>query len=212
MDLKPPDQLLNPPPTLNLNKRYDTISIPATYGRQHTSPTPGTVAGIILGSVAGFLLLLYVLYLSLSAGRKPSESIVFERSSSHHRHHHDYEYADRRSRSRSHSHGPDVIEVEEEQSTSSQGGYGRRPRSGWRRGREGDDEIVVEESLESRSDVRRGGRGGRADEIVVEEEEDDGTEVSSVRPPRRGGGGRRGQRSGSYRTVDPLAYGGGSDY
>lgn len=157
------------------------------------------MAGIILGSVAGFLLLLYVLYLTLNAGRKPSENIVIERSSSRHHHH---------GHSGRHSHGPDIVEVEEEHSTSSLGGYGHgnRPRSGWRRRREGDDEIIVEESLDSRSEGR--GRGGREDEIIVEEEED-GTEVSSVRPSRRGGGQRR---SGSYRTVDPLAYGGGSDY
>ncbi|OJJ87579.1 uncharacterized protein ASPGLDRAFT_966954 [Aspergillus glaucus CBS 516.65] len=46
-----------------LNRRYQTVSLPATaYGRLDTSPAPGTVAGIILGTVAGFLLLLYLLY------------------------------------------------------------------------------------------------------------------------------------------------------
>jgi len=46
-----------------LNRRYQTVSLPATaYGRLDTSPTPGTVAGIVLGTVAGFLLLLYLLY------------------------------------------------------------------------------------------------------------------------------------------------------
>ncbi|KAB8074996.1 hypothetical protein BDV29DRAFT_114986 [Aspergillus leporis] len=72
------------PPTLpntitNINKRmtplplgpsYTTISIPASYGRLTTSPAPGTIAGIILGSVFGFIFLLYLLYLGLSSGRR----------------------------------------------------------------------------------------------------------------------------------------------
>lgn len=46
-----------------LHRRYQTVSLPATaYGRLDTSPAPGTVAGIVLGTVAGFLLLLYLLY------------------------------------------------------------------------------------------------------------------------------------------------------
>lgn len=162
-----------------LHRRYNIVSIPATYGRQNSSPAPGTVAGIVLGSVAGFLLLLYLIYFGLNAGRNRSSAtsvsdIVIGRS---------------RSRSQSHGrrhHGPDVIEVEEE--------HRRPPRSGWRRGRDHrDDEIVVEESVESRS---------RSDDVIEVEEESE----SSVAPPRRS------RRSGSYRTVDPLAYGGGSRY
>lgn len=41
----------------------------------------------------------------------------------------------------------------------------------------------------------------RSDDVIEVEEEE-----SSVGPPRRS------RRSGSYRTVDPLAYGGGSEY
>ncbi|KAE8401948.1 hypothetical protein BDV37DRAFT_253678 [Aspergillus pseudonomiae] len=53
-----------------LGPTYSTISIPASYGRLTSSPSPGTVAGIILGSVFGFIFLLYLLWLGLSSGRR----------------------------------------------------------------------------------------------------------------------------------------------
>ncbi|KAE8378415.1 hypothetical protein BDV26DRAFT_261652 [Aspergillus bertholletiae] len=53
-----------------LGPTYATISIPASYGRLDSSPAPGTVAGIILGSVFGFIFLLYLLWLGLSSGRR----------------------------------------------------------------------------------------------------------------------------------------------
>ena len=53
-----------------LGPTYNTISIPASYGRLDTSPSPGTIAGIILGSVFGFIFLLYLLWLGLSSGRR----------------------------------------------------------------------------------------------------------------------------------------------
>ncbi|RJE17409.1 hypothetical protein PHISCL_10253 [Aspergillus sclerotialis] len=119
--------------------------------------------------------------MGLSAGRSRSSTTVSD-------------IVIQRSRSRSPSsynrrhRRPDIIEVEEEHAPPG------RLRSGWRRGRSHrDDEIVVEESMESRS---------RSDDVIEVEEE----EESSVAPPRRS------RRSGSYRTVDPLAYGGGSEY
>lgn len=38
------------------------VVIPTTYGSQHSSPQPGVVAGIVLGSVGGCLLFLALLY------------------------------------------------------------------------------------------------------------------------------------------------------
>ncbi|PKX93911.1 uncharacterized protein P174DRAFT_460048 [Aspergillus novofumigatus IBT 16806] len=52
-------------------RRYTTVSIPASYGRLDDSPSPGTVAGIVLGSVAGFIFLLYLAYLGLGLNNKP---------------------------------------------------------------------------------------------------------------------------------------------
>lgn len=44
------------------------VAIPSTYGALDSSPSPGVVAGIVLGSVAAFLLLLYVIYCILHGG------------------------------------------------------------------------------------------------------------------------------------------------
>lgn len=111
--------------------KYAAISIPASYGRLDSSPAPGTVAGIILGSVCGFIFLLYLIYLGISSGRRfgsaPSTSVsgtgteISEARSSRFR-------RPRRRRD-------DVVEVEEGRS-------------------DGDSRIVVEESMTSRSRSR----------------------------------------------------------
>ncbi|KAF4469002.1 hypothetical protein FALBO_4099 [Fusarium albosuccineum] len=44
------------------------VAVPSTYGALDDSPHPGVVAGIVLGSVAGFLLLLYLVYALLHRG------------------------------------------------------------------------------------------------------------------------------------------------
>jgi hypothetical protein len=46
----------------------ETTTIPAHYGSLHSGPDPGTVAGITLGSVAGFILLLWLLYTCINLG------------------------------------------------------------------------------------------------------------------------------------------------
>lgn len=43
-----------------------TIAIPAQYEGLNSGPAPGAVAGIILGSVAGFLLLIWLLWIASS--------------------------------------------------------------------------------------------------------------------------------------------------
>ncbi|CAM1511426.1 Fc.00g089390.m01.CDS01 [Cosmosporella sp. VM-42] len=53
------------------------VAIPATYGSQHSSPSPGAVAGIVLGSVAAFILLLYIVYAILHGG-----PVLFRKASS----------------------------------------------------------------------------------------------------------------------------------
>lgn len=44
------------------------VPVPSTYGNLDNSPHPGVVAGIVLGSVAGFLLLLWLVYVILHRG------------------------------------------------------------------------------------------------------------------------------------------------
>ncbi|KAE8152000.1 hypothetical protein BDV25DRAFT_151910, partial [Aspergillus avenaceus] len=63
-------QKRGPPTLLPPLRGYTTISIPASYGRLASSPSPGTVVGIILGSVLGFIFLLYLVWLGISSGRK----------------------------------------------------------------------------------------------------------------------------------------------
>ncbi|KAJ5082318.1 hypothetical protein N7532_011361 [Penicillium argentinense] len=159
-----------------LSARYTTVSIPASYGGLDSSPPPGTVAGIVLGSVGGVVIILYLTFLALNPGgiaRGGSSSTVDEEVVV-------------RSRRPGSSRRSDMIEVVEER--------GSRPRS-YRRPPSHGDRIVVEESTT--------GTTTTDDRDVVEVFEEESSAVSSASPPpRRGGRG--------YRSVDPLAYGGGS--
>ncbi|KAJ5834110.1 hypothetical protein N7447_000136 [Penicillium robsamsonii] len=183
----------------SLQKRYTTISIPSTYGRINTSPAAGTVVGIVLGSVAGFVLLMYVLFLAVNPGgiarggvaAPTSSSISMSMSMSMD----DEEIVEVRNRRGSLAGGRrrrDVIEVTEERDTF-RDSYRRRPSSRH-------DRVVVEESLATSTSGEMDG-----DVIEVEEEESSAPSDISPRPPRR-------SRRGGVRHVDPLAYGGGSDY
>ncbi|OGM48556.1 hypothetical protein ABOM_002517 [Aspergillus bombycis] len=107
-----------------LGPTYSTISIPASYGRLTSSPAPGTVAGIILGSVFGFIFLLYLLWLGLSSGRRFGSETQTEMASA------SSAGGMRRRRGRR-------IVVEEERPASSAHGHGHA------------DHIVVEESVTS---------------------------------------------------------------
>jgi hypothetical protein len=43
-------------------RQIAVLAIPTTYTGLNTDPQPGTVVGIVIGSVAGFLLLIWVIY------------------------------------------------------------------------------------------------------------------------------------------------------
>jgi len=69
----------------------DPTIIPTAYGSIDSSPTPGTVVGIVLGSVGGFLLILWLIYTCLNFGTwgaadsAYTESVVVrDRRKSHH--------------------------------------------------------------------------------------------------------------------------------
>ncbi|KAJ5131192.1 uncharacterized protein N7515_007231 [Penicillium bovifimosum] len=174
-------------------KRYTTISIPSTYGRLNTSPPAGTVIGIVLGSVAGFCLLMYILFLALNPGgikRGGSGTVATGTASSLSTSMMDEEegISGRSGRRRR-----DHIDVLEERETF-RDSYRRQPSS--RR-----DRVIVEESLVTSTT-------GEGDVIEVEEDESTIPSDLSPRPSRRS----RSRRSGGVRSIDPLAYGGGSDY
>lgn len=78
------------------------VVVPAQYGNMGNSPDPGAVVGIVLGSVAGFLLLLWLFYScvdfgdggldGLSSVGTASVLTLRTRRSSGHRHHHHHHH------------------------------------------------------------------------------------------------------------------------
>ena len=155
--------------------------IPATYAGLHSGPQPGTVVGIVLGSVGGFLLLLWLIYTCITFGTSrgvstyEEETVVRRRSRSPRSSRRSpSRHAPSRSRSRS-----EVIEVSRHRSP---------PRRETRR-----ETVILEERSRPRTPVER------EDDIVEVIEEHS--------PPRRSQGSRR---VSGYRTVDPEAFGGGS--
>jgi hypothetical protein len=75
--------------------RQDIVAIPNTYSDINNSPAPGTVVGIVLGSVGGFLLILWLISTCFGF-RIPSSASTDEESISVRSYH-------RRSNSRSYS-------------------------------------------------------------------------------------------------------------
>ncbi|KAF2102338.1 hypothetical protein NA57DRAFT_73770 [Rhizodiscina lignyota] len=189
-----------PSHTLSAVKRqYTTVAIPATYQGLNAGPAPGTVVGIVLGSVAGFVLVIWLLWTLANYGGRggvtaESIQVVREgRSRSPHSH-------SRRSRR---SHHRTVTEVRE------------RSRSPLPPPR--NETIIVEERrsapppMERETSIveeRRTEPRVEGDDIV-EVIEEGSLSVSPGPPPRRDGS-RRSRRSG-FRQVDPNQFGGG-DY
>ncbi|KAL4914906.1 hypothetical protein BDW62DRAFT_134813 [Aspergillus aurantiobrunneus] len=167
----------------------DAISIPSTYGRTSHPPNPGVIVGATLGAVFGFLLLLYLLYLSLTSGRRFSASTIGATSTT----------------------PSEIVDV----------GFRNRPRGpGPRRGQYAD-EVIVEEDLTSRSGSRsrsRRGGGGGVVEVIEEESVVDPPPSSRFRSRSRSRSSSFSRsRSRSYRRrgvreVDPMAYGGESEF
>jgi hypothetical protein len=176
-----------------IQKRADQIlSIPATYAFLDTSPTPGTVVGAVLGVVGGVVILVLVLYQTLGWG-DTGESIVVEEEVS------EVDVVRTGSRrsavSRSRSNRPPGRRIVEEEIVEVR----ERPHSRRRSDLiddEDDEVVVIEEEATT---------GTHYSDDVVEVEEEESSVATSPRPPRRGGTG------GSYRRVDPLAYGGGDE-
>ncbi|KAL2060835.1 hypothetical protein VTL71DRAFT_8887 [Oculimacula yallundae] len=171
-------------PTLQSRQLGQGI-IPTTYGQLNSGPAPGTVIGIVLGSVGGFLLILWLIYTCMQFGTVSSRSsytesvIIQNRRKSHHG----------SSRSRRAS---ETVEV-------------RRAPSPVRIVREPSrvERVIVEESRETRRERERSRSLGGSDEVVVIEEHS---------PPRRKKSARVSseteRRDSGYRTVDPSNYGG----
>jgi len=71
-----------PPNLISSSKRQAQIlAIPTTYAGLNAGPKPGTVVGIVLGSIAGFLLILLLVYniVNLSGNRNQTTTVIKER-------------------------------------------------------------------------------------------------------------------------------------
>jgi hypothetical protein len=58
-------------------RQVAVLAIPTIYVGSHSGPQPGAVAGIVLGSVAGFLLLLWFMYTCFGVGYPFGSSGMF---------------------------------------------------------------------------------------------------------------------------------------
>ncbi|KAJ5490939.1 hypothetical protein N7539_002506 [Penicillium diatomitis] len=176
--LTPEPYHLNPqlqaPPLLHnhLEKRYSTISIPATYGHLNSGPPPGTVAGIVLGTVAGVLLILYLTFLALNPGGltrgNPDDTTIV-----------DEEVVVRSRRSPS-SRRDDAIEVVEERD---------RRRDSYRRPPSARPSHVMSQESVTGTSITN-------DQDLVEVIEEESSMMSTVSPSPRRGGRREGVSDG----------------
>ena len=165
--------------------------IPANYDGLGQGPSPGEVVGIVFGSVAGLLLVLWLIYTCFSMGNlAPASSVVEE----------DITISRRRSRSprrhsvSSHSRS-EIIEVSRQRSRSKS--RSRSPvRSPPTRGGSRRETVIIEETR----------RQSRAPPPPVQDEFVEVIEEPSPPPSksRRSSG-----RQSGFRTIDPDAYGGG---
>ncbi|KAK3339303.1 hypothetical protein B0H65DRAFT_476049 [Neurospora tetraspora] len=203
----------NSPPTRVLPRQYaETSTIPAYYGALYSSPSPGAVVGITLGAVAGFILILFLIYICINLGgfstaiseSGGTASVVTRRSRHHYRSSHHSEaggggrggvYKHRRSsrrRSRSTSSagdGGETMEIRRTKTTRTD----HRGRSGSHgHGHGHGDGIVLEERHRSRS-MGQGQHGhGQpvAERIVIDERRRSTKRQSrtarSRSPPERG--------------------------
>ncbi|KAI0509351.1 hypothetical protein F5B22DRAFT_361985 [Xylaria bambusicola] len=188
--LRYPIPIHDTPETLGPRALVGADTVPQGYGNAPFGPEPGTVAGIVLGAVAGFLLLLGLVYWCINIGQGPrmveegsvgggSASVVswHSRPRGPPRRHH------RRSR---HSPRHETVEI-------------RRERERVVPVRvEHEDQIVVEEfQSRSRSRSRPMSRGPPPPRSVLSEGDDMIVVEEDRTPPRRRRDSMRSQRTRS---------------
>ncbi|KAB5532752.1 hypothetical protein GE09DRAFT_376159 [Coniochaeta sp. 2T2.1] len=171
------------------NAAHTTSTVPAVYGNP-TSTTPGEVVGITLGSVAGFILLLWLIYTCLNAGNPDAftdaESTVMSVGTAS---------VGTRTRVRKHRHHRSPRRETVEIRTSGRGGPVIVEERGGSRVRE----VIVEDTTTTRRSASR----ARPPPRVVDEDEEI-VVLEEHSPPRRHKSRRRSsaeRRSGGYRVV-----------
>lgn len=202
-----------------------TAIVPTAYNRLNDGPLPLAVVGIVLGSVGGFLMLLWLLYTCMRFGaRSPpsayTDSVMVTASppSSSRKHRRKSRSTSRREtveirRQRTNSMGPPVLTVREtdveivmpEPQPPPPVAPMPMPREPERVERL--ERIVVEEHRETR---RERNMSGGSDEVVVIEEHSPPRKMKSDRDrdSRRRSRSHSERRESGYRAVDPLTHGG----
>ncbi|KAK0514585.1 hypothetical protein JMJ35_003202 [Cladonia borealis] len=172
-----------PPPAQTTNPL-----IPTTYSGLNAGPTPGTVVGIVFGSVAGFLLLLWLIYtcFGLNNNGVVQSSVVDERRET------------------------EVVETRRSRRTSTRRSSPHRPPPP--ESSQSASEIIEVESRRDRTPPRR---ESRRETVIIEEtrrrpaEEDIVEVIEEHSPVRRESTKRERRVSSGYRNVDPEAFAGG---
>lgn len=194
-------------------RQYTTVAIPQTYqgvrpGSGSPGPGAGTVVGIVLGSVAGFVLLVWLLW-TLANFQNRESNVISEsvevvrerplsaapRSRRSHRSRRETVIMRERSRSRSRSRSPTVRGVSE-RIVMEERRASRAP------------SVIVPERRETIVVEERRERRVEGDDIVEVMEEGS---ISDRSPAPRRKDRRRRSSAGGYRSVDPNLFGGG-DY
>lgn len=189
-DPQPPFPVLLAP-----RQQRTTLVIPAHYGGLESSLHPGIIVGIVVGSVAAFLLLIFLFYSCLGFGPAvipASELSVRPKHRRSRRHHHHHS----RSRSRRRSGGPRVratetveVRTHERERQRTSGGAGGEP-------------VIVEPPPPPPPRAPPSDEEESEDEVVVIEEEE--------RPRHKTRRGERRRESG-YRDIHPEQFAGGDE-
>ncbi|KAK3943889.1 hypothetical protein QBC46DRAFT_22938 [Diplogelasinospora grovesii] len=190
-------------------QNVQTSTIPAYYGSLNSGPDPGTVVGITLGSVAGFILCLWLIYTCINLGNPPADlttegtaSVVTMRKKKRHSYRHS-------------RHGGETVEIRR---TSSRAGGPTILVEEERRGsRDRGERIVVEERRRSVSRTRYAGGPVPPPPRVVNVHDMDGEDevvvIEEQSPPRRHRSSsiQRSQerRSSGFRDIYPNQFAGG---
>ncbi|KAI1874772.1 uncharacterized protein JN550_002201 [Neoarthrinium moseri] len=178
----------------------DVSAVPQGYGLTPSGPDAGTVVGIVLGSVAGFILVLWLIYTCVNLGNPRNTvvetasvggtaSVVTRKSRKHRRRSH-----------HSHSRSPrrETVEVRRTERIVPVPGPER---------------IIVEERSRSRGPPPP--PMPPPPRMVVDDDDDEVVVIEENTPPRRRESRHKRRsserRSSGYREVDPYRYAGGDE-
>ncbi|KAJ4009718.1 hypothetical protein NW752_009307 [Fusarium irregulare] len=100
---------LSQPPTLVSRQTVETVTVTADNGNDAQTLSGGAIAGIVIGSIAGFLLLLWVIRSCLNLGAPPQEREKWYHYKEEPKRHHHHRSRSRRSHRSSISAPPPIV-------------------------------------------------------------------------------------------------------